>query len=523
MPTKENEQALNINELISQYSESTPTADAEIKQVKLNVETVPSSQPTLPSTSATSQSLGSSTKVTKPKIEGRIANNATNGNAPKGVHSSNPSTSEMSEGEIPDYPSTPEDPPTSRPKETRASVAQVNTETQISPKPQDPASKPSYNHVSREGSRAPLSNLGAQVQRGGDGKQEASSSRQEKKPLPDYSDQKARPDSDKQSHSHHKLREENEERRRPEANAERQDGARPTRRTTLPTLAQLLPYDQDLREWLEITGYHNASYRDKILHRRRAIAELDAQRRKLVAEMEAEERGPLQVGPEPLTSTPVMLAPPLPAKAAVPVLTPGSAESVPRRDSAPSNKRSYSDIQDARDENSPGKLQRIEHRGSRDEDAVSRHPRSVGYDLPRRSSTDTYSDSLRQADGRGRGPSYGRDLSPGPRVYEPRSLVRRRSYDRGFVEFHDRDDYWRDTQDKERRPFEIRGGYRGRAYDPNYRGRGRGRGRGDMQSHSDFRVDPISRSCSPSNGAKIANGKPYKDPKGFEQGGKGGQ
>ncbi|OBT59794.1 hypothetical protein VE03_10738, partial [Pseudogymnoascus sp. 23342-1-I1] len=65
-----------------------------------------------------------------------------------------------------------------------------------------------------------------------------------------------------------------EERRRPEAKPE-------PKRT--PTLEALLPY---LREWLEITGYYNAPFRDKILSRRRAIAALDAQRMKLVAEME---------------------------------------------------------------------------------------------------------------------------------------------------------------------------------------------------------------------------------------------
>jgi YTH domain-containing protein 1 len=56
------------------------------------------------------------------------------------------------------------------------------------------------------------------------------------------------------------------------------------------SLAQLLPVDEDLREWLEITGYHNTEYRGRILNRRRAIVAIDAQKAKLLDEMEIDRR-----------------------------------------------------------------------------------------------------------------------------------------------------------------------------------------------------------------------------------------
>jgi hypothetical protein len=115
-----------------------------------------------------------------------------------------------------------------------------------------------------------------------------------------------------------------------------------------------------LREWLEITGYHNGPYRDKILKRRREIAELDAQRSRLVAEIEADERAGIAVTAGPLNTSSVMLAPPLPNKVAVradPVQKSDAAESEPYRDYVDSIKRSYSDIQDSHDENGLRKTQ----------------------------------------------------------------------------------------------------------------------------------------------------------------------
>tara|TARA_R110002060_G_scaffold23489_3_gene31826 strand:- start:1319 stop:1585 length:267 start_codon:yes stop_codon:yes gene_type:complete len=83
-----------------------------------------------------------------------------------------------------------------------------------------------------------------------------------------------------------------------------------------------------------------------------------------------------------------------------------------------------------------------------------------------------------------------------------------------------------DGEEVERGPggYEQRGGYRGRAYDPNYRGRGRGRGRGDSRDGRESRDFNQNSDVRMENGfgSKIANGKPFKDPKGFDKGGRGG-
>jgi hypothetical protein len=51
----------------------------------------------------------------------------------------------------------------------------------------------------------------------------------------------------------------------------------------------------------------------------------------------------------------------------------------------------------------------------------------------------------------------------------------------------------------------------GRAFNPNYRGRGRGREREREREHED---SPF--------GTRIANGRPFRDSRGFDRGGKGG-
>jgi len=85
---------------------------------------------------------------------------------------------------------------------------------------------------------------------------------------------------------------------------------------------------------------------------------------------------------------------------------------------------------------------------------------------------------------------------------------------------------------KDSRPFEVVGGYRGRAFDPRFRGRGRGRGRGEGRGEfptgrggfrPDFRGDDFdSRDREETIGNNIAYSQPYKDRKGFPRGGKGG-
>jgi len=172
---------------------------------------------------------------------------------------------------------------------------------------------------------------------------------------------------------------------------------------------------------------------------------------------------------------------------------------VGQRDRVVSNKRPYSELQDEHEEAGFGKVPRTDDRGSRiikeeDDDLDSRCPRSSAYDPSfRLGDRRSYADGR----GRGRGNSRERDASPGLRHSENRQLARR-GWESPTDGYFDHDEDSRDP-----RPFEIRGAYRGRAYDPNYRSRGgRGRGRGDFEPRND--------GPSTSFGARIANGKPFK-------------
>lgn len=534
---EEFEQERNINELISQYSESKPATDTTVKQeVKNGAPNTSTLQqhPTHPDPPAKSQipSLGSPTKVTKPAINSNLTVNTTSGKTSESGDNRNGSISEISEGEILEESTPKEALPPAESKESQNTSKKTNTDAQTTRKTRDePALRPSYGQGSREESlpprRPPPSNSKAQPSRTRDEKREEFDSRQERKTYhPSDYDNERGPYSglDKQSYPRREFREQNEEYRRPYKNEQNQDeSTRPIREAKPPTLAQLLPHDDNLREWLEITGYHNEQYRDKVLNRRRKIAALDAERNRLLAEMEAEEHAGFPIITGAHTPSSVMLAPPLPNTVGVRGdAAPKAGNAMPelQRDRIVSNKRPYSDVQDPRDDGGVGKIQRTDDRGPRDEDITSRHSRPSVYEPSRPLSPD-YRDERdssrpRYDDGRGRGrpSSRDRDLSPDSRGYDSRP--RGRAYDRGSDDY-DRDD-WRDQQDREKRPFETRGAYRGRAFDPNFRGRGRGsRGRGDFQSHLD------SRSDSSPFGSRIANGKPYKDVRGFERGGKGGQ
>jgi YTH domain-containing protein 1 len=472
-PITRYEQECNINELISQYADSNSTIDVKIKQEEEKRKINPFSRhrlPTLPNPSVERQlpSLGTLTKVTKPVVEGNIANNAADGKTLGVIHSRDKSMSEISEGEIPG-----ESTPPKEPKET-----QTNTDTQSRRKAREPAFKPYP---------LPPSNSKAQPLPSRDDMQERFSSRQEKGPrYPSdcNNDQWSDPDSDKQSYPYHQFHDQNEEYRKSDIKGEqnREDNIRPAREARLPTLAQLLPHSDDLREWLEITGYHNVPYRDKILKRRRAIAELDAQRSRLLAEIEADERAGIPVAVPSNTSS-VTLAPTFPNKAAVRAEpTPGLdlAESGPYRDYVVSNKRSYSDIRDPYGENGLRKTQRTDDRHPREDDITFQRPKSSYESLCQLSSDYSHErDSFRtrydEGRGYGRRSSRERGLSPDSNASEHRLSLRMRSSDRGL-------DDCGELQTRKKRPFVVRGGYRGRAFDPNYRGRGGGsKGRGDFQ------------------------------------------
>ena len=458
-----------------------------------------------------------------------------NGFNTKNLESRHASSGSMSEGEIFENRAVKKALPPTEPKEAKA----INKE-EVHRKPRD-EQQLKNSRGPRDSSpprRAPPNNQKPQPPRHLEDRHDETDPRQDRRSYPSNYTNERRPyppESERPPHQHRDIHGQDEDHRRSEIKGEKRDDmGRPHREAKLPTLAELLPYDEDLKEWLEITGYHNGTYRDKILNRRRAIAALDAQRNALLAEMEAEERGGIQAIREIATPSSAMLPPPIPNKVgdrAEPSSKPKATTPETQRDRIVSNKRSHSDIQDIREESS-AKIARTNDRGPRikqEEDADYGRPRSSGYDPSRRRSFDDRRDDRDsrsrhdEGRGRGRGGSREREISPGRMAYETRPPARTRAYE-GGDDFHmrDRDDWEerdRDRDRSERRPFEVRGGYRGRAFDPNYRGRGGrgGRGRGDYQSHTESRSEPGAF------GARIANGKPFKDTRGLDRGGKGGQ
>ncbi|KAE9370411.1 YTH-domain-containing protein [Stipitochalara longipes BDJ] len=525
------DQELNVNDLISQYSESKPAANASVKQEKtLNNPNVSNIQRTLkqPEPTAKSQtpSLGSPTKVTIPAQNGKQLGLKSNGKALGPRNYSNGSVSEASEGEIR------EDAPTKsvqplKTKETQTDPKKSKGDEQSSRDPRDDqAPKSAYYRGPRDESplrRPPPTNPKAQpLQRSRDDRRDSYDARSDQRYQSEQKiERKQYPESDKKTYIRRDSRDEEYRRAEPIAESPREDYNRQTREREqkAPTLSDLLPHDDDLREWLDITGYHNAPYRDKILNRRRAIAALDAQRDKLLAEMEAEERGGLPVAIRSQTPASSMLPPPIPNKVPAgsriesPLTSAGNPMMDTQRDRVVSNKRPYSDVSDPREEPSGGKFARTddqpysrfkeEHepdfrRLRIKEDDDDYRPRSSGFEATRRSSIDVRDDIDAVRDR-----SREREMSPGRRAYESRPSARSYSYG---------DDHpYRDEH-----PFESRG-YRGKTYDPSYRGRGRGRGRDPYDRHP----QELDAKNEPNFGSRIANGRPFKDPRGFDRGGKG--
>lgn len=479
----------NINELISQYSDPTLAAEGKIKQAKKNPE--PSIPEPSPSTPRASTVPKISAKVSEPVTDDSITNSVVNGKAITSIRCISTQGSEMSEGEILHEPALPQTLPPTKTKEAQSFATHIMVDRQSLRIAPEPTFKQSSSRKLGDDAlpHLPLpSSSKEQVPHTGGAKQEESRSRQEERqtyPSGPSNDRLVYPGPDKPSASHQELRDRNGEYRRPEDNGEqtRVENIRPSHEARIPTLAQLLPHNRDLKEWLEITGYHNTPYRDKIFQRRRAIAELDAQRNKLLAEMEAEERGSVPGAGLHAVSTPLAVEASNLTLATLPPQPPNQtvvqAEHVPKshrtkpepqRAGAVSNKRSYSDIQYPHGENGSDKFQRVGDGGLREEDVISQRPRRGGDDLPRRRSLtrDIKRDSSRPRYNEIRGcmhdSSQERDSSPSSRANE-----RMRSFDRGLDEFRNR----ADSRERDKRPFVVRGNYRGRAFDPNYRGRGR--------------------------------------------------
>jgi hypothetical protein len=542
--TEKSHQELEIAALISQFSVPNPAADASVKQQQIpndssiaNPQQI-SKQPDLPAKSQTPL-VGSPTKVTKAASHEKKLSNTTAIMGFANRHASNGSASEQSEGEILEDPAPSKTLPTTKPKEAQNVSKILKTDDPPFRKPRDDLlAKPTYNRGLHEDSPPrrslpPSSNI--QVQRSRDERRDDIEPRSDRRLYqsyqPDYKNEwKEHPNLERSSVPRRDPRDDqyrrhnsaNEQyRAEPTTEQPRETVNREAREQKPPTLTDLLLLDEDLREWLEITGYHNAPYRNKILNRRRAIAALDAERDKLLAEMEAEERGGVRVPITNQTPASSMLPPPIPNKSGSRVETIVAAENSTdiQRDRVVSNKRPFSDVQDSKEESNTGKFARVESRPppprvkedrriKEEEDLDNRRPRSSDFDS-RRSSIDRRDD---------RDPvryrSRERDLSPGPRAYENRPPARSRPERPYEDDLYDDDSFGSGS-----RQYEVRGGYRGKAYDPNYRGRGRGRGRGDTSreypSHQEQKNDT-------GFGSRIANGRPFKDPRGFDRGGKGG-
>jgi YTH domain-containing protein 1 len=527
--TENHEQELS--DLISQYSDSKPTANASTKQKDQKSETTANLQQasTIPSPSAKSQepSLESPTKVPKPSPNAISAVHS----MVKANQSRHPSNGSISEGEIlEDTPKMPT-PPT-EPKQRQSTSKPVTTDDELTRTLGYRPTKTSYGRGPRDESpprRPPPSNPRGHSQRSYDDRRDEPQPLPERRGLyqPDHKPER-KPTSEFEKEPYQRRSSRDESHHRTDSNSvQKREGT--NKAAEIPdsfTLADLLARDEDLREWLDITGYHNAPYRDKILSRRRALAKLDAERKRLLADIEADERSGLPPTSGPQTPASSMLPPPIPNKVGPKTestLSPMETTDNSKRDRVVSNKRAHSDVDDGRDRSPSGKTARTDDRGPRikeEEDYDHRRPRSSGFGAHRWSSTDHRDergsprhryDEDRNLRG-DRGHSRDRDISPGRRAYESRPPPRSGNF--GADDTHYRDEY----QDRDRRPFVSVGGYRGKAYDPNYRGRGRGRGRGDFQSHQQHEAKNEL-----AFGSRIANGRPYRDPRGFDRGGKGGR
>ncbi|QSZ34687.1 hypothetical protein DSL72_007542 [Monilinia vaccinii-corymbosi] len=469
-----------INDLISDYSDTKPATklkmnhgaenDMAKKQTHINTSILSAKSPGVFS--------GSPTRITKSHANNCRASNGipTEGETKKVENGS------MSEGEILDEPIPKKLPPT-EPKGNQINTKSANVNEKSLESEDDRTARSPYTRVKLE-EPGPLVRRPAPVQpsrpdppRFREERREESDFRPERKSNSDHRHEKK----SHQHHPHRFSRDQNDDYRRLEVAKEE---AKSVRESKPPTLAQVLPHDTDLREWLEMTHYHDASHRNKVLKTARALKELEEQKAKILAGIQ-DDQSLVKYNMGSLMTGLIMQ----------PQNAPATTEPADLRDRVTSNKRNYSEVQDPPEEANYGKAARLEDR----DHEYRRRQSSVDYDSSRRSNGDRGGRShFEESRNRGRSRSIDREVSPGSRAYESRPHARERSYDAGSGG---------------RRSFEVHGGYRGKAFDPNYRGRGRGRGRGDWVSHE-------SRSEA-GFGPRNALGKPYKDSKGFDRGGKG--
>lgn len=291
-----------------------------------------------------------------------------------------------------------------------------------------------------------------------------------------------------------------------------------------PSLEELLAFDPDLREWLDITGFHNITYRDKILSRRRALAELDAQREKLLAEMEAEERGLMPTISSTQTRLSIPPPPVLPRLVARPDASSASpvTPQVAPHTMVVTGKRSYAEMQpEANGDAEKTKSARIDHRDEqveRNELAQNSDNNSLSGGGPiemstvRHNSEGKYSFDSHHESSRDRilAQAPHREASPDQRAFEERVKPREKR--------PNEDDHANYINP---RPFVTRGNYRGRNFDPLYRGRGRGKSIREVSPMLEQTFEPPVDLQTTYRKA-ITNEGSYKDPRGFDRGGRGG-
>ncbi|KAB8299861.1 hypothetical protein EYC80_000107 [Monilinia laxa] len=459
-----------INDLISDYSDSKPMTKPKINH---EAENSIAKRPTHINTtiiSAKSQDLfsGSPTRITKSRTNNGRASNGT----PAERETKSVENGSMSEGEILDEPILKKLPPT-EPKGNQINTKPANVNEKSLMPEDDRTARSPYTRVKLE-EPGPLVRRPATVQpsrhdlpRYREERREEIEFRPERKANGDHRhEKKSHQDTDQKHHPRRFSRDQNDDHHRPEFDKE---DAKSVRESKPPTLAQILQHDDDLREWLEMTQYHDLTHRNKVLKTARALKELEDQKAKLLAGIQ-DDQSLVKYNIGSLMTGLIMQ----------PQNVPATTEPTDLHDQVISNKRSHSEVHDSEEEANYGKAARHEDR----DHEYRRRQSSVDYDNSRRLNGD-------------HGWSNDREVSPVSRAYESRP-GRERSYDAG---------------PGGRRSYEIHGGYRGKAFDPNYRGRGRGRGRGDWVSHD-------SRSET-GFGSRNALNKPYKDTKGFDRGGKG--
>ncbi|KAL3423798.1 hypothetical protein PVAG01_05545 [Phlyctema vagabunda] len=515
---------IDIDKLISEFSAPKETAVVKIA----TLDSADSAQqngthktPKYPEQRAKSPvaSSGSPTKSTLPATHEK-PQSTNDSNAKKQRQGS--LTSDISEGEIFETPSKPERPATT-PKKTDVGPISTNNSTVLPTR----VSREEYNAKStseHNRRRESPPRRAAELQKPqrppsrDSWRKEQDNQTEGRRSQTEYAqDRKLYQEPDQKPHSRKGLRDQSETFRKAEASNIDQKERRAENRQAAPTLEQVLEHDNDLKDWLDFTGYHNSGFRERKLAAHRKIAALDAQKEKILAELASQEHG--------ISTLSTMAPPAAPTKASDKTIAP-STDVIEKRVS--SNKRPYSDFQEQYESGLNSKISRYEDRGRVREEIEDRRPKSGGYNSSRRSSFDYLNDERNyygREDGRIRGRADSRESSPGGRGYDDRSAVRYKFED------DNQDDWSTPRREHPRGEFVKRGNYQGRHYDANYdsRGRGRaargvGRGRGDRdrEDYGDHPGPfPRGESKPQSYGQAFANRKPFKDEKGLSKGSKG--